>query len=161
MIDVREQILLRLVAILGGVSGLLNVYRDRDVVPPIDKETLSPNLPAAWVLQGGERKRGASLGRYVTGEMPPQLMTMTPQIWIVLMPTSTVANANQGALLSSYRVEVINAVIHDVQLITLIGTNGEIEFTDCVTDMQSGGDMEGQMHLGFAFTYVLNPSDLS
>lgn len=166
MDDVREQILLRLLAILtllvgtGPAQGLMNAVRDRGVIPPFDQETKLANLPAAVLLDGKEDVRVKTLGKNPGGMMPPTVMALYPQVFVILMPRSNVTNEGVGEELSSWRVKVLRAILYDTVLQQLLGPNGEIAYLGCATDMQTGSTMEGQIQLDFVLTYTFDPNDL-
>jgi hypothetical protein len=161
--DRREEILLRIMALLREmleVGDFVTVWRDRGEVPPVDSETKAPLLPAAILLDGRETPRVRTEG-HAYGRAPPgTVMTLLPEVWVVLMPKENVTNEGVGEELSLYRVKLVGKILHDDTLIAIVGANGEIEYRGCETDMQSGGLLEGQMRLDFGLSYVLLPDEL-
>lgn len=162
--DRREEILLRMMAILQGMlettPGFVTVWRDRGEVPPVDSETKVPLLPAAILLDGREQPRVRTEGHAYGTRIPGTIVTLMPEVWIVLMPKENVTNAGVGEELSAYRVKIVRDIVLDDTLIAIVGSNGEIEYRGCETDMQSGGLLEGQMRLDFGLTYALIPGEL-
>jgi hypothetical protein len=154
--DKREQILLRLQAILGGITGLAptQVFRDRG---EFDEERAV--FPFSVLLDGTERK--LSEGRDGRGGVVlPMIMELSPQIFLMLKPKVLNKASEYGPEISGWRVKVIKAIFYDSALLALLGANGGIDYRGMDTDMQTGQNMEGQIRFNFAFRYVLNPSDL-
>lgn len=156
MTDTRESILDRLTTLLGTVEGITGAYRDRADVP-------EEKLPAAVVLDGVEKITQAIVPNKSV-RMPPAIFTLSPQIFVVLKPRDDMTNmtldgiANPiGPELSSYRMKVIDAVVNDPTLLSLVGSNGQILYRGCDTDMQSGSTVVGQLQMHFEFNYVFIP----
>lgn len=155
--DRRELILLRLLAILEGMIQstpplVVSVVRNQD----LRKDEERPGL----VLLDGDEfsslsdnlKRGRRTG------MAPQLITMSPQVFIVMneqRPNRPTIGPDTNAL----RTKIINAVATDSQLATLYGANGSIYLNTVTTDMKSGGAVTGSMLLDFRITYPLIPNE--
>lgn len=157
MIDTREEILAHLVPLLGNVSGIKNVFRDRG-------EMKRELLPAIVLLDGRESIRSDILSRK-TVRMPPALFLLQTQIWLALEPRDNVDNeklrgidAPIGPELSHYRMLILDAVLNDATLVSILTPNGQMEYRGCETDMAIGSSMVGQMMMQFDFTYVLSPS---
>jgi hypothetical protein len=159
MIDAREQIILRLVELLGSVSGITAVYRDRG-------QTTEDSLPAAYVLDGEEtipQEARDGIFRSKSVKMRPTPMTLRPQIFILLKPRDTVLNltldnvsAPIGPELSAYRFQVLSAIVNDPTLLGLLTTNGQMIYLGCDTDMQTMSAMNGSLQMHFEFTYFLD-----
>lgn len=160
MADKRELILEQLVTICETFkpTDIKNVFRNRDLVKQEQR-------PAIVVLDGDET--GVLIGgrRVVqTGQaaFAPQLMTMAPEIYIVLpdeRPTNTKhgTTENIGTLLNDFHQRVIEKIANDATLLALLGSNGGIVLQRVATALKSGLPLDGQMRLDFEFTYVLNP----
>lgn len=156
----RELILQRLVAICETFkpTDIKNVFRNRDLVEQGQR-------PAIVILDGDES--GVLIGgrRIVqTGQaaFTPQLMTMAPEIYIVLpdeRPTNIKngTNTNVGTLLNDFHQRVIEKIANDAILLALLGSNGGIVLQRVATALKSGLPLDGQMKLDFEFTYLLNP----
>ena len=156
MTDTREAILERLETVLGNVTGITAVYRDRGEMP-IEK------LPAAVLLDGSEII-AQQVPPMKSVRMPPAMFTLVPQVFVVLKPRDDMTNttldgidAPIGPELSAYRLQIMDAVINDPTLLGLVGSNGQILYRGCDTDMQSGSSMIGQLQMHFEFTYTLMP----
>lgn len=152
----REQILSRIHTLLGTVSGITAAYRDRAEFPD-DK------LPAACVLDGGEQVI-QDLGPNKFVKMPPAIFALTPQVFVVLRPRDNLANetldgvaAPVGPELSDWLDKIITAVVNDPTLLSLVGSNGQILYRGCETDMQTGSSIIGQLQVNFEFHYVFIP----
>lgn len=156
MTDTREDILERLETVLASIEGITAVYRDRAEMP-------TDMLPAAILLDGSEMI-AQEIVPSKSVRMPPAIFTLVPQIFIVLKPRDDMSNttldgveAPVGPELSSYRLQVISAVVNDPTLLSLVGSNGQILYRGCDTDMQSGSSMIGQLQMHFEFNYVFMP----
>lgn len=152
----REQILERILQVLGTVSGITAAYRNRAEFPD-DK------LPAAALLDGGE-----SLTQEITPnksvKMPPAIFSLRPQVFVILKPRDDMSNttlegvvAPIGEELSEYLDRVIQAVVNDPTLVSLVGSNGQILYRGSETDMQTGSSIIGQLRVDFEFRYVFIP----
>jgi hypothetical protein len=158
MSDTRESILQRTFVVLSAIPAQIgytahSVFRNRALLKE-DKR------PAIVLLDGTEQSdtRLESRGRMF---MAPHVMVMSPQIFVVLKERLTPSNDGVGEELNTFRVAIVNALAHDAMLIRLCGANGEVALRRCITDMQNGALLQGQMQLDFALTYVLDPNKLS
>lgn len=163
MADRRELILTRIHEILGEVAPELgvnspNVYRNRGVVPAEPNE-----LPALILLDGTEV---SEIGGRTSTRQPnalvwrPGIAILRPQIWSCLKVRTLDEWAEVGPEMSLQRRVLFKAITTDTTIISLLSTNGHIEYNGCDTDMQTGSMMEGQLMLNFAFHYLLDPSEL-
>lgn len=153
MRDRREEILVRLLAILGTIEGIPSghVYRNQAAFE-------SPELlPAAVMLDGGETI-GVSPGR--RGMSVATTAIMTPQVFIVLRPSENETNEGVGEALSAFRVKLIRALRDDGPLQNIMGQNGYIEYRGITTDLQTGNSVEGQFQMDLAITYPFNPNEI-
>lgn len=150
-IDRREAILVRIEAVLETVDGLETVARNRGLLDNDDR-------PAAVLLDGDEQERNPRVGRNVTGRqaMTPVMMTMRPQVFVVLKNKKP-ANDGQGTLLNTVRTAIIQAIANDATLQTLVGSNGDMVYNGCETDMKSGAGLDGQARMDFSLTYPFDP----
>lgn len=149
--DVREAILLRLLAVatgLGYASAVRNrALRDNDQRPAIIVLD-GDETPA---LQYSTAKRGRGM------QMTPVIMRMSPELY-VLLKEDRPTNMNVGEDLNAKRIVLVAAIAEDAQLRTLVGSNGAIVYNGCTTDLKSGSALTGQMRLDFAFNYVFFPT---
>lgn len=157
MYDKREAILQRMYAILhtidgpAVVNGVPSIFRNRGEVPP-------EKLPALVLLDGREEIR---ISAHLKGGIKaPMILTLQPQVFVVLRPTVETDNNGIGEQLSDYRMRLLRAFRDDDDLFGLLGSNGEIQYLGHETDMQTGLSMLGQMQLSFSLAYVLQPNDL-
>ena len=164
MIDRRENILARLLVILGQVPGIASVYRNRGEIGDAD-------TPAAVLLDGDEHV--SILINNVT-PMPATMVTLAPQVVIILpmyddVSNTTINGAGQplGPYMSSIRMSVMNAILNDETLVMLLGGysgQGKIRYVRTETSMKIGseiGVLGANMMMEFAITYSLDPSELS
>ena len=94
--DTREDILERLYVLLGEVSGIANVYRDRGQIPD------DLVLPAIIVYDGRENLF-SEIPDLKTVYMPPAIMTLSVELHLVLKPRDTLQNDTLNSCLRSYR----------------------------------------------------------
>lgn len=153
----REDILSRLLVVLSTIPGITAAYRDRAELPD-DK------LPAAILLDGGEFIVEQELPKHKFVKMPPALFTIAPQVFVILRPRDDMSNetldgvaAPVGPELSDYLDKVIDAVVNDPTLLSLVGSNGQIFYRGSDTDMGTGRSIVGQLQVSFEFTYVFIP----
>lgn len=115
-------------------------------------------FPAAFLLDGNEVVKIA-LGRSVEGKSPPQIVTLKPEIIVVLRPRIP-ENEGVPEELSAFRIAVFKAINNNASLIALLGSNGGIEYQGFNTDMATGMAMEGQLQIMFDFNYTFIPDQL-
>lgn len=158
MPDKRAQILDRLEAVLDAIPQQMG-YDDHTMARNrggLDEE----QRPAIVLLDGVEEAFLNNEGRGRTF-MTSSVMTLLPQIFVLLVPRKTPDNAGVGDELTAFRNAVIGAIANDQQLASLCGSNGEVSLRRVETDMQNGALLEGQLRLDFAFKYVLDPYNLT
>ena len=147
MSDIREEILDRLLIILGAVSDVSAVGRNDDSLSERQGTTIS-------LFDAGETTEDL-----IGSGKPPQSifrMTMEPEIIVTLGTTPEAV----GQELNNLRARVLNAILTDADLYNLVGKNGEVRYLGCDTDLRRGRDLKGEMQLGFSITYVVNPATL-
>jgi hypothetical protein len=151
MVDVRENILARLVALAGGIPNMALVDRNNGQVD-------DAQLPAIIVFDGDEETNDAT----DLSQMPPHRPTK-----VRMHPTIEIAAISQfaGSDLSTMRGELIKAVLYDTELnnnIVRTGRNGNgaIRYLGCQTDPTWMRNKYGQLRVLFMFSYNLDPADL-
>ena len=159
-VDRREQILSRILAILGGIDGIVMAVRDWGDIPPKETEDGTTQLPAAVLLDGEETNTLKTVGHSPGQRMPATVVGLRPQIWVVPLPSDTIKNVGIPAFISQTRIKVLKALINDETLLSLMGANGGMEYLGMKTDMQSGSTMEGNFMLDCMFNYTFNPAQL-
>lgn len=152
MMDRREQILLRLLAVLETIPGMKAVARNRGGLP-VEKR---PGLILLDADEDADEPPQQGTGRLT---LAPNVVTMIPEIYVV-MDMREPPNEKIGEEMNALRVTIIKTIFSDQPLQTLLGANGGIRYLGCETDMASGRSMEGQMHIRTAYRYVLRPSEL-
>jgi len=143
--DRREEILARLAVVAAGISGVVTAVRN-SVGLSDDKR------PAIDILDADEVSAPA-LSSQGKG---PQLVTMTPEIYIMVAETPE----NLGPAINAIRASVIKAILEDTDLQNLTGDNGSIRYEGCATGLSRGRSMEGEMGASIAFTYPFFLSEL-
>lgn len=154
MADKRELILVRLVELMSEeYIAAQTVVRNRGLLQQDDR-------PAVAILDGDERARltGDGQGRGNGGRvgMGPQLMTMTPQLFIVPKSVKP-ANVGIGTTVNEFRDTIVRVVAQDPQLLSILGGNGSVAYMGMETDLKSGANLDGQARLDFSFTYFFDP----
>lgn len=161
--DRRQEILDRLWAILsvlvvdlaGGPNGVVqikagNIVRNRN-------DLQADKTPGMIILDADEVRDQRALQPprgNTEARMPVQLMKMTPEIYVVL-ETRPVGNVNTGVDLNTARLKILNAIFSDSQLQAIVGSNGNISYDGCVTDLARNRTMKGQLGISVTFSYPL------
>lgn len=86
--------------------------------------------------------------------MRPQMMKMTPEIYVVLDVRGP-QNPNVGKDLNTARLAVLNSIFTDPLLWKAVGTNGDITYDGMITDLARNRTMKGQLGISVTFTYPL------
>ena len=153
MVDVREDILVRLLEVVATIPNIRSVHRNNVDIP----ET---QLPAAIVLDGDEESDGAS---DVSMKQPhrPYNVQMTPGIVVQVQDDNTVL----GSTITTFRRELIKRVLTDVELTEQIVKtgrfgNGAIRYLGCQTDVGWTRTGYAALTAQFMFKYALKPDDL-
>lgn len=163
-VDRRVLILQELESLLGGLDIELttgripagNFVRNRNELP-------AGKVPGIILLDADEvadpRYARPQLGRDIP-TVPPQIMKMTPEIYVVL-DVRKPQNRNVGEDLSVARAAILKAILSDQTLFQLVGgASGQITYDGCVTDLARNRVMQGQMGLSFTFTYPFIPGEI-
>lgn len=132
-----------------------NFVRNRNELP-------ADLVPGIILLDGDEtadpRYQRPAVGRDLT-TVPPQMMKMTPEIYVVL-DVRKPQNKNVGEDLSVARGAILKAIILDKTLYQICASNGQIIYDGCVTDLARNRTMQGQMGMSFTFSYPFVPGEL-
>lgn len=168
--DRREQILERLAAILSGLTITLSATNAANQLPVTipagnfvqnRNELPSTKIPGIILCDGDEandpRVVRKARGQTETG-IPPQLIKMTPEIYVVLDERKP-NNVNVGADLNIARLAIMAAIFPDQTLQAIVGGNGDIMYEAGITDLARNRVMQGQMGLSLSFLYPLLPSE--
>jgi hypothetical protein len=153
MIDVREQILARLLEVVSGLPAIRTAYRNNG-------DITEDQLPAAIVFDGDEESQHANnpdLSQHPPGTRSS--VQMTPEIIIAERSLGQV-----GSELSGLRRELIKGVLFDTQLNEIVGTgrlgNGAIRYLGCQTNIGWMRTLHGALRAQFMFKYWLKPDEL-
>ena len=147
MIDRREMILSHLLEIASVTEGVVAAFRNRD-------EISEKQRPAIVILDADEAADDTDPGSRPARS--PRRVAMTPEIYILLGAKPE----DLGSTINTLRARFVKAVLSDTQLISIVGTNGDIRYEGCATALARGRSMEGEMGVSFSFTYVLRPEEL-
>jgi hypothetical protein len=110
------------------------------------------------MLDGDEEAREDAEHRGRLGKAPNRI-TIKPEIYIAL-ESQKPKNETVGAELNALRVAILKKVLADTQLQILAGSNGDVFYAGCMTDLARGRTMDGEMGLMLHVTYVFKPSEL-
>jgi len=169
--DRRQAILTQVFTLLSGLTIELsetnaannlpisipagNIVRNRNVLP-------KQLVPGIIMCDGDEindpRIQRKERGSTETG-VPPQVMKMTPEIYVVLDERKP-GNVNVGEDLNLARLAILAVLLPDRTLQAITGTNGDILYDAAVTDLARNRAMEGQLGLALTFSYPLLPSEV-
>jgi len=151
MVDVREDILARLLEVVAGIPNLRSAHRNNVDIP-------EDQLPAAIVFDGDEETNDA-IDATMRPPNRPTLVTMTPEIVIAQQADEA------GSDITTLRRELIKRVLYDTELneqIVKTGRhgNGAIRYLGCQTDVGWMRSLHGALRAQFMFKYTLKPEDL-
>jgi hypothetical protein len=167
-LDRRAMIIDRLVELLSSfavtlrgdpLSGPLAV--DPAVFTHNRGELPNEKVPGLILLDADETRDPRYAQQQAGRRTPvaPTLMRMTPEIYVVLNVRKP-QNMNVGEDLNTVRAALLNLVLHDTVLTSIVGENGQILYDGCVTDLARNRTMKGQMGLSITFVYPLIPNEL-
>jgi len=151
LVDVREDILARLLAVVATIPNIKTAVRgDMDLTPE--------HLPAAVVMDGDEETNDAADGSMRPANRPT-VVQMTPEIILVESEVGEIVD------IGTLRREVIKRVLTDTELnenIVKTGRhgNGAIRYLGCQTDVGWMRSLHGALRAQFLFKYTLRPEDL-
>jgi hypothetical protein len=146
LVDVREDILARLVEVVATVPNMRTVFRN-------NTDITDDQMPAALVLDGDE---DVISGNDRSSRSPggPVIVEMTPEIQIVEQSDSI------GSDLTAFRGQLIKLVLFDATLLQQTGSNGKISYLGCVSSFGWMERQYGALQMRFSFKYPLKPDDL-
>ena len=147
MVDKREDILARLLVVVGAVTGVTTALRNQT---PVSES----KLPAVVVFDADELGVNEDPERRVPAAL--RRVVMSPQIFILVQDDT----AAVGKTLNDLRASVVKAILTDAALIDITHDNVGIRYEGCLTGLALGRKIEGQMALNFSFTYILNAAEL-
>jgi len=127
-----------------------NIVRNRN-------ELGKNQVPGIIMLDADEvkapRQQQPERGQKENG-VPDSIMKMTPEIYVVL-DVRGITNENVGEDLNTARLAILGAILPDLTLQDLVGSNGNIVYDGCVTDLARNRTMKGQLGVSITFTYPL------
>jgi hypothetical protein len=151
VIDVREDILVRLLAVVASIPNIRSAQRNNVDIP-------EDQLPAALVFDGDEETDDAS-DLSMRPSSRPTVVRMQPEIVIAEQADAV------GSDLTTLRRELIRRVLTDTELneqIVKTGRfgNGAIRYLGCQTDLGWGRSLQGALRAQFMFKYSLKIEEL-
>jgi len=164
MLDRREAILERLVAIGQSMSGIASVYRNHG---PTQTGILGVPRPAFLLYDGGT-KLTQDVRMHKSTKMPPTIWMMDPQIVVLLENRDTVENQQLdgvdspiGPVLSRWMMVIKDTITNDSVLTDLVTANGTHFLQSVETDLKVGravGAFGAWLMMLYEFYYPLFPS---
>jgi hypothetical protein len=155
-IATREQILAQIVAVLGSISGVMGVYRDRGLMG-------DEKLPAIVVLDGRE-DIVSNIPPLKSVQMTPAIFRLQPQIFVICRERDDATNLTLdgqddpiGPELSGWRDVVLAHLVNDPTLVSMLTTSGQIVYRGSQTDMATGRLLRGELQLFIDFHYIWQP----
>jgi hypothetical protein len=145
LVDVREDILARLVEVVATVPNLRTVIRN-------NIEWVDDQMPLAVVLDGDEEVVAGNDSSRPSNR--PLIVNMTPEIQIVEQSSAI------GSDLTTFRRELIKLVLADATLNAQTGSNGSIGYAGCETAFGWQQKQYGALQIRFIFKYPLKPNEL-
>jgi hypothetical protein len=145
--DVREEILGRLILVATAVTGIVSVERNRLDVPGLRRPAIILHDGAEELIDVPPKERQSRIAR----------MTLAPALTIFARIDEVTP---AGPLLSGYRSKLVQGVLSDQTLLGLVGTNGAINYHGCLVQPPMPDSREPRMDVTFHFNYVLRLSDL-
>lgn len=149
MADKRELILARLLDIATGITGIVTVVRNAQLLD-------DAKLPAIQLIDADEATEDSDMqppGR--TLPPGPARSAMSPEFYI----TVSGKPEDIGTAVNVYRARLIRAVLTDATLLEITGANG-IRYNACAVDLSRAREMQASMGVSFTFTYLLKVADL-
>jgi prophage tail gpP-like protein len=151
VIDVRENILVRLLEVVASIPNIRSAQRNSVDIP-------EDQLPAAIVFDGDEETQGA-LDHLERQSSSPVVMHMQPEIVIAQQADEV------GSELTTLRRELVRRVLTDTVLNEEIvktwrNGNGAIRYLGCQTDLGWGRSLQGALRAQFLFRYSLKIEEL-
>jgi hypothetical protein len=151
LVDVREDILARLLVVVASIPNIKFAQRNNIEIP-------EDQLPAALVFDGDEETNDAS-DLSMRPANRPTMVRMHPEIVIAQQADEV------GSDLTTLRRELIKRVTTDTVLneqIVKTGRNGNgaIRYLGCRTDLGLGRSLQGALLAEFMFKYALKIEDL-
>jgi hypothetical protein len=151
MADIREQILTRLAIVCAGVTGVVASARNKLDVPGLARPALIMQDGATTWSGKPERTRRHRFSQV-------QLMEIHPVLELRLRADT---GDEAGALASLFFGRVLNAVIGDSTLQSLVTEDGDIRLESYVQPEPTPESKEPRATFEFVFLYPLRRSDLA
>lgn len=149
MADAREDILVRLLAIIEGVSGFTTALRNKPGLSDVA-------LPGIVLFDGDEEvdERSASRTRPANR---PVIVNMAPTIRMEINGTPETI----GTTASEHRATLIDTITADSTLLAMLH-NGEMSYDGSQMALVTNGrELIYQMDVNFTFTYAMIPGRLT
>jgi hypothetical protein len=145
--DTREVILSRLADLCATINGVQAVVRNRLDVGGLAR-------PAVVIHDGIEQLVDAPSDMH---HSQIQRMELTPLIAVFLRGGGA---ANPGALMSSYRSQIVAGILSDSAILAAVGSNGRVQYQGCAVAVPDAEAAEHRIELSLTFRYVFRLADL-
>jgi hypothetical protein len=156
MTDVREEILLRILAVLAALPGIETAARNR-------LELSGTRRPAAILHDGVEEESSQDSAAPPPRGSLKQFMSLQPRIVIMMGDSSDAI----GAAMSAFRAALLPAILGDATLQQLCGGPSGVRgqttmlYLGSTLETVGGATTEATMEFNFRFQYVLSIEDLA
>lgn len=144
MTDLREDILARLAAVCGAVTGVASTTRNRLDVSRLQR-------PAVVILDGAEQLLDAPA---TVRHSEVQRMELAPIVSIHIRGTDA------GGLLSLYRSRLLAAILTDATLDEYVSPNGGVRYEGSTVAAPAAEGSEYRIDMAVVFTYPFRVADL-
>jgi hypothetical protein len=158
MVASREDILSYLQVLLGTMSGIVLVARDRGQLENDQK-------PGILLLDGSESIHPESIpDRLKSVKMPPALMVLKIEVILIAKERDDASNMTVGGVdqpigpeLSHWLDLTQRTILNDEHLTQMLTTTGQMKYIGHETDMVYGSSFVGALNMHFEFTYPWFP----
>jgi hypothetical protein len=153
MIDIRENILQRLIFVCAAIDGIREVRRNRLDVHKLDR-------PSIAILDGSEQLLDAPMDGRGNSRTDLQRMELSPLIMVHIRSSGSDAGGEAGVLLSKFRSDLLAAILYDAPLLGYVGSNGHIRYEGAMVAPPEAEGFEHRIDLMISFAYQFRPADL-
>lgn len=153
MADIREQILSRLVTVCAGVTGIAAASRNKLDVPALARPAI--------VMQDGATTWAGAPPRPKRHRFDPNLTQMMEIHPVLDLRFRADTGDEAGSLASLFFGRVLNAVVGDATLQSLVTENGDLWLDSYTQPEPTPESKEPRAIFEFVFLYPLRRSDLS
>jgi len=152
MIDTRESILVRIKDIISTIASPDRTLRNTD-------EVSGRGGTYAILFDGDEaidEENDTTRSSLGDPSVVQDFMVMSPAVELI----TGAETEDIGSELNTLRRQLLPLILLDAELVSLVGSNGQIRYMGCSVETQAGDNREGTITFDFRFKYVLRVADL-